>query len=351
MKIRWSIVFLALFGIVAAVAAAVLTASLSATRIQAAIPDKQEKRVDILVAAQDLPAMTTVTKDDIVTKTVLESQLPASFYSEPAQIIGKVLSLPVKEAQAYNKDSFPSQGSGLLLAAHLPKGKRAVTVALNDYSGLDGLLYPGCIVDVVASFKVDSSQKIGKAVSTTLLQNIEVLGVEDSTIVDQAKDSSAKSRGSRNGMRHTLMVTVMVDSRQAEALQLAMEHGTISLAMRNPNDVDVARSDATLLNDGNLARLAELLGPKITDGAEAEEAAVAEANDSADGEDVSHFAKATDQGTVLEPLAGATQASQSNTATKPVVKAKRSVAKKSATWQVDVRRGLASETRLFPVQN
>ena len=49
MKIRWSIVFLALFGVVAALAAAVLTASLSAQGIQAArTPEVTE--VTVLVA-------------------------------------------------------------------------------------------------------------------------------------------------------------------------------------------------------------------------------------------------------------------------------------------------------------
>ena len=38
MKVRWSIVLLAAFGIVAALAAAVLTASLSAGQIQAVMP-------------------------------------------------------------------------------------------------------------------------------------------------------------------------------------------------------------------------------------------------------------------------------------------------------------------------
>ena len=58
MKIRWSIVFLALFGVVAALAAAVLTASLSAQGIQAArTPEVTE--VTVLVAALFLFAGST----------------------------------------------------------------------------------------------------------------------------------------------------------------------------------------------------------------------------------------------------------------------------------------------------
>ena len=65
MKIRWSIVFLALFGVVAALAAAVLTAMLSAQGSQAA-SSGAPKEVTILVAGRDMRAMETVRQEDLV---------------------------------------------------------------------------------------------------------------------------------------------------------------------------------------------------------------------------------------------------------------------------------------------
>lgn len=342
MKIRWSIVFLALFGVVAALAAAVLTASLSAQRIQAAAPE-EEREVTILVAAKDLAAMQTVTKNDVVEKTVKISAAPAKYYSDPAQIVGKVLSLPVVEGQTYSDDNFPAEGSGLLLASHLPKGKRAVQLALNDYSGLEGLLYPGCIVDVVASFKVDTAARIGRAVSTTLLQNIQVLGVEGSTVVhkESEEEQQGRTRASRN-MQKSLLVTVMVDSRQAEALQLAMEHGSISLALRNPGDEDVAESEATLLAEGKLAQLAELLAPKVS-GGEREDSEEGLDEFTAEGE--LKLAAAPQEGSSnLEPLTPADPAPQS-------VSPAREKDRGQRYWEVDVIRELTTESKKFPVQN
>ena len=55
----------------------------------------------------------------------------------------------------------------------------------------------------------------------------------------------------------------MVDANQAEALQLGMEHGQISLAMRNPRDELKGDQDATLLSEGRLAQLAKLLDPTV----------------------------------------------------------------------------------------
>ncbi len=343
MKIRWSIVFLALFGVVAALAAAVLTASLSAQRIQAAAPE-EEREVTILTAAKDLAAMQTVTKNDVVEKTVKISAAPAEYYSDPAQIVGKVLSLPVVEGQTYSDDNFPAEGSGLLLASHLPKGKRAVQLALNDYSGLEGLLYPGCIVDVVASFKVDTAARIGRAVSTTLLQNIQVLGVEGSTVVhkETEEEQQGRTRASRN-MQKSLLVTVMVDSRQAEALQLAMEHGTVSLALRNPGDEEVSDSEATLLAEGKLAQLAELLAPKVS-GGEREEAEE-EGLDEFTAEGELKLASAPQEGSsTLEPLAPAAPAEQS-------VSPAREKDRGQRYWEMEVIRELTTESKKFPVQN
>ena len=261
MKVRWSIVLLAAFGIVAALAAAVLTASLSAGQIQAVMPAAPED-VTILVASMEMKAMSMVDADSIVERVVSAEDAPPRYYTEPAQIIGKVLSLPLIEGQAFSKGSFPQEGSGLHLASYLPMGKRAVNVSLSDYSGLEGLLYPGSIVDVLATFKISSSTRIGRAVSTTLLQNIQVIAVENLTIVSNSELDEAATRTSR-GMRKNLLITLMVDSRQAEALQLAIEHGTIALAMRNPGDLEFFKSDATLLSDGLLAQLAEMLGPQV----------------------------------------------------------------------------------------
>ena len=58
-------------------------------------------------------------------------------------------------------------------------------------------------------------------------------------------------------------VTLMVDPRQAEALQLAAENGSISLAMRNPLDRLPVDIDATVLSQGRLARLGSTLTPSV----------------------------------------------------------------------------------------
>lgn len=321
MKTKWSIIVLVLLGLTAALCTALLTASIRAQQFRevAHLPSPEVK---MLVAAKDVPAMTAIDSTAIAEKTVPSDHAPESYFSEPAQIIGKVLTVPVIEGQAFTRASFPIEGTGSHLAALLPEGKRAVCVSLSDYSGLEGLLYPGCVVDVLASFKVGSNSRLGNAVSTTLLENIEILAVENLTVGSSSEEKEDSSRQSQQVSRG-LLVALMVDSKQAEALQLAMEHGAISLAMRNPKDARVVDRDATLLSEGRLAQLAEILAPTVS---------TSEVRNSLEPE--THH---EDQSPSEETVAQVSR----DEPDEPIPAA-------VALLRVEIIRGLSSETRSFP---
>jgi hypothetical protein len=55
----------------------------------------------------------------------------------------------------------------------------------------------------------------------------------------------------------------MVEPKQAEALQLAADNGSISLAIRNPLDKRLVDMEATILSQGRLASLSSALTPAV----------------------------------------------------------------------------------------
>ena len=61
-----------------------------------------------------------------------------------------------------------------------------------------------------------------------------------------------------------LFRSLLVTAKQAEALQLAMKFGQISLTLRNPSDQEPVDDAATLLSEGVMAKLATLLGTSVT---------------------------------------------------------------------------------------
>jgi len=144
----------------------------------------------------------------------------------------------------------------------LKPGMLAFQISLARRSTAVDLLYPGCIVDVFATFPLQDRKK-GEAVTAPLLQNIPVLAVQDETVISASEEKEG-SILSRKSSSHSGDVTVALEvtSRQAAALQLAMERGTLGLAMRNPLDKNLNPTDPMVVKEGQLTASSEALDPQ-----------------------------------------------------------------------------------------
>lgn len=265
MKINWSLVVLVMLGLVAAFCAALLVTTI---QVQASRKAGQmiSTEVEILVAGEDLKAWTVLDTSQLERQKVSRLQAPSGYFSDEALVVGRRLLTPVKAGQAITSDLFPTKGTGLELAGQLPPGMRAVSVSLKGESGLEGLIYPGCLVDVIATFKLNTNNSLGEAVSTTLLENIRVLAVEGITLApdpDSTRQGVEEAANRRTSVARGMYVTLMLDAKQNEALQLAVDRGTVSLAMRNPDDVKQGDALATVLNQGQIASLAASLDASV----------------------------------------------------------------------------------------
>jgi len=250
---KWTVVLLIVVGLAAALCAAVLTAGLRAGwNNQASVNAEAPTEVEILVATRALPAMKVVDANDVARRTVKSNEVPMGASMSLANVIGKVLVAPVVEGQTFTDRAFASSESGLNLASALPKGYRAMSCALSTESGIEDLLYPGCVVDVVASFRLPTmpGRPSGEILSATLLQGVQVLAIGPRTIVNTSDNSSTDPSVDPGIDRKRLrMVTLMVDSKQAEALQLASTNGELTVTMRNPLDKDEQEGHGVMLSD------------------------------------------------------------------------------------------------------
>jgi Flp pilus assembly protein CpaB len=259
---KWAVTILILLGLVAAVSTAILVQTLRGGPDENSVPSDT-----VVLAAKSLPAMTVITSDYVTESTVERDELPEEYLSSSVKAVGRVLGVSVVEGQVLTESCFVSKGTGAQLAAALPHGMRAVTITLSSRNISGGLLYPGCVVDVLASFKMArSDSKKGHAISTTLLHGIQVLAVEGVSVVSEKAGPGGEEEGGILKQRSSsqyLTITLMVDPKQAEALQLARMYGNISLAMRNPLDKYAVDTDATVLSEGKLARLGSALSPTV----------------------------------------------------------------------------------------
>ncbi len=230
---KWSVIVLLVLGVVAAIAAALLTASLRAQPPIAAAERQAEAR--IVVTARALEANHVVQADDLAVRSVPPSQVTRGYLADPSFAVGKSLRTAVAEGQAVTAASFMPEGSARDLASRaLTTGKRAKTVALTDDAALEGLLYAGCMVDVLWCYKGEANKT--QPMSKTLLENVPVLAIGRQTVLsEKAGEAPAEGAGTHTTKQ---LVTLLLDPQQAAAVQLAMDHGGISLVMRNPADAD-----------------------------------------------------------------------------------------------------------------
>jgi len=263
MKMKWTIVILVVFGMISAVATTILV-----NVLRHGTSGDLSSIMDVLVASRPLPAMSVVTPSHIIKRKIAKNLLPEGYLLDPSQAVGKVLSKPVVQGQVLTKHCFITEGGGAQLAASLPQGMRAVSVPVSSHSVMGGLLYPGCVVDVLATFSLTYTEReTGQAISTTLLQGIQVLAIQEVSVVSKPEPEKKGVLDTRRGTSYsTLTVTLMVNSKQAEALQLASQNGHIMLAMRNPSDKQTTDIAATVLSEGQLAKFGSNLTTTVLSG-------------------------------------------------------------------------------------
>jgi Flp pilus assembly protein CpaB len=91
---------------------------------------------------------------------------------------------------------------------------------------------------VILSIQTNVNDETGGGTSTTLLQNVEILAI------DQQLEPPAANVADPG----LTTVTLLVTQRQASLLGLGMKAGVLSLALRNPEDGDMAETEPVTLS-------------------------------------------------------------------------------------------------------
>lgn len=127
-------------GLVASMCAAVLMASL---KVGGSGTASAPTTVEILVAGADVPGMTRIAEEMLQVREVAMGEVPEGAFTDPVQIVGKVLKNGLVAGQPIVKTVMLSDEGGAQLATSLPSGMRAVSVEINGSSAMKGLLFPG----------------------------------------------------------------------------------------------------------------------------------------------------------------------------------------------------------------
>jgi Flp pilus assembly protein CpaB len=256
---KTTIIMLVVLGIVAGVCAVAL---IGAVRSQGLFSGGNME-VTVIQSLENLPKGTSLAKEHFNVVAVQKHELiPGERYMTNLGLaIGRTLSKEIKIDEFLTISHFEAIGSIQDVISKLQPGERAVSVSLASSQVTGGLLYPGCTVDVLASFQLRGSFRTddskGEAVSTTLLERIEVLAIQGQLQDMQDEEKGTSTRAARS--TSAITVTLRLDTKQAEALQLAAANGGISVTMRNPLDDQAIDPNPTVLNRGKLTRRGMLI--------------------------------------------------------------------------------------------
>jgi pilus assembly protein CpaB len=178
----------------------------------------------VVVAASDLDIGAELRREDVRVIDWPANGVPANAISDPKDVIGRGLVLPVIENEPFLPMKLASKEAGAGLPPVIPPGLRAVSVRVNEVIGVAGYVLPGTRVDVVAT--VSPSGSSADMTSKVILTNVQVLAA--GTKIDRETD--------KNKPMPVSVVTLLVNPEEAERLTLASTEGKIQLALRNPLD-------------------------------------------------------------------------------------------------------------------
>lgn len=123
-------------------------------------PSVAVQETSILVARRDIPIGQKITADDLDQQTWPTNLVLKDFVQAggEAQLIDRVARSNFKERQPLMLSLLANPNDPGFLAAQLGAGKRAVTLSIDDVSGVSGFIFPGDHVDVIVKHQVGLGQ-------------------------------------------------------------------------------------------------------------------------------------------------------------------------------------------------
>ena len=183
----------------------------------------------VVVAVATIPVGTMLTTDllkvvDWPTRTPL-----AGAFHDPKELLNRGVLVTVSENEPVTASKVAVPGVGAGLPPVIPSGMRAMSVRVNEVIGVAGFVVPGTHVDVLVTVKQDGGTGPQNPIARTVVSNVQVLTAGTKLDQENAKDGKPQQ---------STVVTLAVLPIDGERIALATSEGQVSLALRNPLDVE-----------------------------------------------------------------------------------------------------------------
>jgi pilus assembly protein CpaB len=208
----------------------------------------QTRLAQVIVAKRPLQPGQALHADDLMTGEVSANSIPDGAFTAASDLDGRVVLVAMGKGQPIVQNLLAPQGMGSGLQALVPPGMRAITVSVDEFSGVGGMLLPGCRVDVLSTFQ---NENTGGHVARTIVQNVKVQAVGQRVTAGDPPPPQNGGAGSdgQPPQPPSRSVTLLATPEEAEAIELAAATGRPRLVLRSSGDTDTeARSGVSALD-------------------------------------------------------------------------------------------------------
>jgi pilus assembly protein CpaB len=236
------------------------------------IEEEQKKRFGTEVVV--IKAKKNIKEMDTMDETMIIADLVPKKFLEPAAIsyetqdtadkaivrsmkslAGSVAIVPIRKGEqiTYSKITEPSVRTGV--SPQIAIGKRAVSIPVNNITGVSKLIKPGDRVDVISIIDVGGGKDA--KLTKTVLQDVVVLAVGLSVTNNVARAIEPDPFGGKDKIRNLASdtsfatITLEVDPQQVQLITTVLNNGenSLTLSLRNNDDSELVPLMSTTIYD------------------------------------------------------------------------------------------------------
>lgn len=182
--------------------------------------------VDVVVASETIPVGSRIAEQQVKVVPWPDNLMPDGAITDPKAVVNAVARVAIERNQPLSQSQLLGQGAEVL-PLMIPDGMRAMSVRVDDVTGVSGFITPNSRVDVLVAGAPESGEGNQGQRSKLVLQDIRVLAIGKSLAQTQDKPVEVPT------------VTLLVSPEDAEKLTLATRYEPVRLALRNYSDNQV----------------------------------------------------------------------------------------------------------------
>lgn len=206
---------------------------------------EEELKIKLLVASRNIMVGEQIKSGDISAIEVPEDAMPEGILNDRKSIETFYAQEPIIAGEPFRSERL-TEWENLTLSFNIPKGKRAISIYVNENSVFSNQLRVGDRVDIIGNYSIETEDGKTVNLSRIVVQNIDVLAIGPSRVRKNADNAEAESTDEEELPR---TITVLVTPYDAEKIAFTANFANFAIALRGNDDGNNLDTPGIILND------------------------------------------------------------------------------------------------------